>query len=798
LVEPVPDIAAPVGAGAGGLREARAALLERRRLRGRKFCTEYSDAADAWLAQLFARAGTERGVALIAVGGLGRRELAPESDLDLVLVHEGMRNISEVADAIWYPIWDAGLHLDHSVRTVKETVNVIGSDIKSALSLLTGRCVAGDARLAEHVVEEARARWRKRPRESLERLRSALEERWAQHGEFAFLLEPDVKLARGGLRDIEALQAAAAAAPVVARYLDDPRLDEAAEELLALRVALHATTKRRSDRLLLDDQDAVARRLGAADADELLPRTAAAARRISWTTDQVWRRIRSWLAGPGRARYARPVEDGIALHEDELLLDGTLSPATDSTLALRIAAASARSGIPMAPSTLERLETDATAPSEPWPRATRDALLDLLGCGPAAVPVLETLDHIGVLGRYLGEWHAVRSKPQRNVFHRYTVDRHLFETVAEASALTRTVHRPDLLLVGAWLHDIGKGFPGDHTDAGIPLMAAIARRMGFEEADVTTLANLVRDHLLLAETATGRDMSDEATIARVAERAGSVENLELLAALTEADSIATGPTSWGSWKAKLIEELVVRTRAHFAGVRQERAAPAPTGDQRALMSEGALKLIPERDRLTIVAPDRPGLLSIVAGVLAAERLSVRSAMGMSEDGMAVETYELDHTSREPNWSRIETHLVRAMRDPGSLDALLAERARPGSLPVRRGAAKLASPRVIVDNDATPRATIIEVRAPDGVGVLYRIARAIASCGGNIATVRALTLGHEVVDTFYVTDGRSGSKLTDTATLERLERAILNELRARAEPEAEPESESEPEPEPASG
>jgi [protein-PII] uridylyltransferase len=777
-------VSAPrVGQTAEGIREVRAALLAQRRLRGRRFCDEYTAAVDDWLEKLFAAAAREAGrsdaagFALVAIGGYGRRELCPASDLDLLLIHDGIKGIARIADALWYPIWDAGLNIDHSVRTIKETVGVVDSDLRSALALLTARRIAGDERLADDVIAKTRDRWVAKPRVTLERLRTAVDERWFQHGELAFLLEPDVKLSRGGLRDLDCAHAAALAAPVVAPFLEDPRLDEAGNELLALRVALHATTGRRRDRLLLEDQDAVARRLGFADADELMPGVAAAARRIAWATDQVWRRIETWLAGPRASTLGRPVAAGIAMHGEELALDGTVDPGADSALALRLAATSARSGLPIGAAALATLETDAAAPPEPWPAATRNAFVDLLGAGHAAVPLFETLDHLGVLGRYVREWQAVRSKPQRNAYHRYTVDRHSFEAAAEATLIARDVHRPDLLLVAALFHDLGKGFPGDHSTTGEGLMRTIAERMGFDEPDVDTLVRLVGNHLLLADTAMRRDLSDPATIEMVADRVGTIETLELLDALTRSDSIATGPAAWSAWKETLIEELVAKTRGHLVGVRQDQAAPEPTAEQREVMKERSLRLVPDGTRLTVVAPDRTGLLAIVAGALAVSGLAVRAATGLSEGGMAVEVFDLDFMGRQPDWMRLEADLERAFEDPEGLRARLADLGRTDRLPMRPGAAKTPEPRVLFDNEATPRATIVEVRAPDGVGVLSRIARALAGSGCDIGVVRALTLGHEVVDVFYVTDGPSGNKITEQERLSVLERRILDELEA---------------------
>jgi [protein-PII] uridylyltransferase len=206
--------------------------------------------------------------------------------------------------------------------------------------------------------------------------------------------------------------------------------------------------------------------------------------------------------------------------------------------------------------------------------------------------------------------------------------------------------------------------------------------------------------------------------------------------------------------------------------------PTLTEEQRRLAADKQLRVVRDGQRLTVVAPDRRGLLAMIAGVLAANGLAVRSAAGLSEDGMAVDVFDLDLTGpAEPKWARFEADLARALQDPESVEARLAQRSDGGRLPRRPGAARVAPPRVLVDNESTPRATIVEVRCPDGVGVLSRIARSLARCDCNIGTVHALTLGQEVVDTFYVTDVTTGTKVTDSERLGRIESTILGELAA---------------------
>src|SRR5947209_15836322 len=471
-------------------------LLANRRLTGSAFCRAHAALVESWLIELL---GAEEDVCLVAVGGLGRRELCPYSDLDLLLLHRGRRDVGAVAERLWYPIWDAGLSLDHSVRTVKQALSVADADLKAAIGLLDARPIAGDQALGDALVEQMRGLWRRRARRWLQTLADATEERHRRAGEVAFLLEPDLKEGRGGLRDVHARRAVAVAAPLVDE--SDTTLVGPNEVLLAARVELHRRAGRAAERLLLQEQDAVAAALGYSDADALMRAVSGAARTIAFAGDDTWRRVRSWLAGP-RGRKAggdRVLGRGLALREGEVVLTPDADPGADRSLVLRAAAAATVVGAPLSSVALDRLAAEGSPPGDPWPDEARHALVALLGSGPPLIPIVEALDQRGLVARVLPEWTPVRSRPQRNAYHRFTVDRHLWEAAVEASVLTRNVSRPDLLLVAAWLHDLGKGYPGDHSAAGVALMNRIASRIGFDESDADVLVKLVRHHLLLAE-----------------------------------------------------------------------------------------------------------------------------------------------------------------------------------------------------------------------------------------------------------------------------------------------------------
>jgi [protein-PII] uridylyltransferase len=402
-------------------------------------------------------------------------------------------------------------------------------------------------------------------------------------------------------------------------------------------------------------------------------------------------------------------------------------------------------------------------------------LVELLGCGPAAVATIEALDQRGLWTRILPEWSHTRSRPQRNAYHTFTVDRHLVEAAVGAAALTGRVERPDLLLVGSLLHDIGKGLPGDHTVVGMELVRRLATRMGFDPADVATLVALVEHHLLLPDVATRRDLDDPGTIDLVAEAVGDEPTLRLLAALTEADSLATGPAAWGGWKAQLVADLVERTAHVLAGgsLGDVPRDPFPTEAHLALMAAGDQVLDGRDDTLTVVTADRPGVFSRIAGVLALHGLAVREASAYSsDDGVALARFRVE-SSFGPvvPWDRVVDDLAKAFAGHLALTARLHDRARTYA-PRRAAAATPVRSGVSFDNRASAVATVIDVLAPDSVGLLHRITRAMAELELDIRSAKVTTIGPQVVDAFYVRAG-DGGKLTDEAVCREVERAILH-------------------------
>ena len=777
--------AEPLSAGPSAYREARRELLGRpvaSRPARRRALTALTD---DWLTAVFEASGAEAlGACLVAVGGYGRGDLTAGSDLDLLLVlpdrvDPSDARVAEVVDRLWYPVWDSGVPVDHSVRTPAEVRRAAAQDIRVILGLLDARPIAGDIPLGERVASAILADWRALARTRLDEVRSSVEARRARQGDAAHLLEPDLKESYGGLRDAGILDAVAAS-----WVTDVPRegLDEVRSSLLDVRDSLHDCAleegRRPSDVLRTQDQEDVARRLGLDGRDAMLRELGEAARAVAYASDTMWHRVsrlqrgradrgvrrRLRRAGPERV----PLADGVVVHDGEVALSADARPDRDPVLVLRFAAAAAQAGLPVSPAAVARLARESAPMPVPWPADARDALVSLLGSGVGLVPVWEALDQHGLIVRLIPEWAAVRSAPQGNPVHLYRVDRHLVETASASAAHLREVSRPDLLVLGALLHDIGKGHPGDHSEVGAELSDVIAERMGWDAADREVLVRLVRHHLLLPDTATRRDLDDPLTAEQVAAAVGSVETLDLLRALTYADAAATGPGAWSEWKAALVDDLTARTRTRLSGALPP-APPAMAERHAHLLAAEGVALVLEAgspaSRVIVAAPDRPGLLGAIAGVLAVHRLEVKAADTETVGDRAITAWTVVPFYGDfPALDLVRSDILRALAGEWDVRERLAHR--------RRGTTG-APPRVDFVPGAASDADVLEVRAHDEPALLHRIGEAIRDAGASITAARIETLGSEAVDVFYLRaagGGRLGS-----AERARVVGAVLDRL-----------------------
>jgi [protein-PII] uridylyltransferase len=788
-------------------KQDRVALLASPSLvRGRELVDQLTDLTFRFLESITQLQTWSSGWALVATGGTGRRELCPGSDVDLLLLHPKKvpdKDLAAFGEALWYPLWDAGLSVTPGVHTVESATELGDREVLSAASWLDAVLVAGDHATFDAFGESTTRSRHKHAKRQISELIDVSGLRHERSGDVAFLLGPDLRDGHGGLRDLLVLRyIAATGLDGVSDALEhDPdALTRERDAVLAARAELHRCTARPHDVLALQEQDAVAASLGIftpneiPDADAMLAQVSSAARTIAWCYDETARRVVALLDRKRASRFGKALKlsTDIALQSGEVVLADGVDPSTDPSLLLRVGAAAALNKLPISRDTLQQLAQHAPHLDDLWPARARHALVALLGAGPAAIDVIEALDHHNLIARVLPEWATVRAKPQRNAYHRFTVDRHLVEAAVNASNLVRSVARPDLLLIGTWLHDIGKGYPGDHTEVGVVLMRSIAARMGFIGAEIETLVAAVQFHLLLPETATRRDLSDPAVINNVARLVGDVDTLQLLRALTEADSLATGPTAWSPWKGQLCDDLVNRVERVLAGHRPPEAslpvgvdvdaALAAVRSGQDLSIQAAVDVTSsELTVLTVAAVDRTGLISALTGSLAVSGIEVLGAdMWTTADGIALDVLRVTRRlGGATDWSRVDQLIRGALSGSVDLRAELDKRSKSYASRQQMKRQQGAAAEVLVDDDIEERATVVEVRAPDQLALLFRVATTLTGLGLDIRAAKVTTLGHDVVDSFSVVrvlpDGTRSKAATSGPSNSEVRTAILNEL-----------------------
>jgi len=718
---------------------------------GRAWCEAWSDAVDEALGVLSAAVVAEQRLAVVAVGGYGRRELCPASDVDLLLLYDRIEQptLEFAVREIVYPLWDAGLTVGYAVRNRREAIGAI-DEVDTATAMLDLRTIAGDRGFAHLVRIEVLRRLRQRPHRFLRSLRDADHARKRKAGDAAEALEPDLKNGAGGLRDVQSLAWAAAALvgvsgldPLVpAGYLgaaDRPRLVKAREQLLAARVGLHlatgalpAATTTKNEVLRLDLQDAVAERLGHEDRDDhelaahgLLRELFLAARTVDHVHRRAWSLIDADLAR-GARRRRRPTERE---HDGFELVDGVLRlPAAQDTAATelpsRLFAALADTGAVLDRASAARLRRQAEdAPDAwAWTDRQRDRFVGVLWRGQVMLPALAELDDVGVLTALLPQWVLLRGRPQRNPYHRFSLDRHAWHAAAGlgdlvrrepwAAEALRLVDDREGLLLGVLLHDVGKAVGEPHSETGVPLATDIAARMGASAGTIDLVGRLVGQHLLLSDAARKHDVTDPVLVRRLASEVADRSTLACLHLLSAADGLATGPTAWTSWTASLVNTLFTKVSA----VLEEQDGPAGGAADRE--REAAVETVREAQRL---APE-----------LGADAADVR-----------------DHLALLP------TRYARSVSPRAVVRHTLMAAMAPGPTEVRT--------RVTPGEDYVPedegRVDELDVVALDHPGWFAKVAGVVALHGGSILAADAFGRADGLaVDTFKVRppEGTSGT------------------------------------------
>ena len=735
---------------------------------------------------------------LVAVGGYDRGELSPYSDIDLLIV--AAKRPAEGRDAvrpILYPLWDSSLQVGHALVTPADAIERATKDIDAATSLLAARFITGDEELFGELIDRRRRWVRSNMRKVVRRILESTAVRHRMGDRAGWALAPDLKEDLGGLRDAHMVSWLQTATETTT---ENDEIVRAAELLIAVREALHLEAERKVDRIRLDLQPKVATRAGLTGpdaADDLMAQVHAAARTIEYrsrlASDAIAQQV---LGGPRRSGFARRVAEGVRLDDGLLHLEtgheGIVGP-------LRLLAGHATTGHRVARGALEAMERQFDRdPLDRWDSPTRETFLTLLR-GEHADRALELLDHAGGWPTLLPELSNIRGRAQHDPYHRYTVDAHSFLAVAE---VTRAITQDDIALsavtevtdtdplyVAALLHDVGKGSGEDHSVAGERIARAAATRMGMTHEQVNEIAALVLHHLLLADTATRRDLDDGSVIEKTAKTIGSPSRLRLLYVLTVADGRATGPAAWSQWKATLVRELYrkslialetgaipIRSDALMRAREIEAYEPSLAGRADSVLAtlppsyldSASVPDMVDEIRLLLQAPgsgevryridesneagqtvitvctrDRPGTLARAAGVLALNRISVLHAQAYStSDGLALERFIVSRPD-DSSFDDFERHITDAYSGRLALEAHVERKARD----YRPSGPVQAEVRVV--DDASQDSTVVEVRAPDALGLLYAITAGLSDLDLDIHVAKIDTLGARVVDVFYV-------------------------------------------------
>ena len=817
--------------------------------------------------------------AVLAEGGYGRAELNPGSDVDLLFLYHWKVNpfVESVAEKILYTLWDTGLRVGHSVRSVPECVRLAARDLKVKTALLDTRFLCGDLVLFG---EFDRAMKRDiLPKNQDRFFQDKIAESEARHesyGGSVYLLEPQIKEGEGGLRDlhtalwmarvkykIENLRQLVQKGVVNERELAG--VLEARDFLWRVRNTLHFLSNGHQDQLTFEYQERVAAILGYRDRDER--RAVEAFLQDVYTHADRVHRFAALIqdrclekAQPYR-RFGRPfgreIRPGVRILDREISIEDPERIEEEPVELIRLYLEAQRHGVSLSSRTRGALQRLAPLLDE-----RRDspeivgAFLEILRGPSRVVETLREMHASGVLGHLVPEFGALYRTVIRDLHHIYTVDEHTLRGVAELERLhqghyrescpllTQVIHQIDrleVLYLAMLLHDVGKGHGQGHSERGAHLALAAAARMGLHPDDARQIADLVRHHLLMSHIAQRRDLQDDRVIVEFARQIGSIEVLNKLYVMTFADMRSVAPTVWNNWrdlelgelymralevleqgefvaeepearaervKQRLREELGVREPA-LAGPLEDMLTTMPASyflttpgerfahhvrllrdfrrDTPTLLA--SVRHFPEREfsEFTVCTRDRPGLFSMIAGALAAQRINILGAViTTSEDGVALDVFRVSHgphgrVLEDERWQRVRESLEKVISGEIDVGQLVA-RSRRGALLEKKVLPSIAS-EVTVDNEDSERYTLFEISTRDEIGLLYTITQGIRALGCRIHIAKISTVLDHVYDVFYVSD-LEGRKITDPAKLEEIRAGLEARLAGAGGPPGE--------------
>jgi len=772
-------------------------------------------------------------LALIAVGGYGRGVLAPFSDLDLLFLRpwKTTPRTESVAEFVLYVLWDLGLKVGQSTRSVDDCLALARSDMTVRTALLEARPLAGDRALTDSFIETFRAQVaRADPRPFIA---AKLDERDTRHqksGAVRYRVEPNVKDGKGGLRDLNTLfwiaRSLAPESPLGARVLDDlltsrerRTFEEAFDFLWRVRAHLHLIAGRAEEKLTFDLQPEVARRMGwrgrgdEPAVERFMRRYFIVARDVGALTRAISAKLearqqKSALSLsrliPGRRRKLGV--EGFVEDRGRLSVTGADIFAADPGKLLTLFRVADTHDLDLHPdafSAVTRSLSLITPSLRRDPEAAR-TFLDILAHGQRPYRVLTLMNETGLLGRFLPEWGRIVGQTQFNMYHAYTVDEHTLQAIgiindiargklkADHPLSTGIVHRIgdfEALMLAMMLHDVGKGGDRGQLEDGAIAARRACERLGVDSRRIELVEWLVRNHLAMSDYAQKRDVSDPDTIRAFAGLVGDPEHLRTLLVLTVADIRAVGPGVWNSWKGQLMRDLYDRTEALFRGEdvrRDDPLAEFPNLVERARTAGTAVEALPPAagddaatTRIAVAARDRPGLFAALAAALSTAGADVVGArVATAGDGTALDVFEvrdgagLPYGRAEPRrLKRLLTRLeAAARRDTPPEPAASVEVSR-------RRAAFRVRPVVLIDARASDTAVVIEVSGADRPGLLAELARVLSAHKLSIRSAHVASFGERAVDSFYVVDGR-GRKPTVGSRTDALRDALETVLDQR--------------------
>ena len=790
------------------------------------------------------------GFALVALGGYGRRELYPFSDIDLMLLYEPAQKdeLNTLVEAILYPLWDTGLEVGHAVRTPEECLIDAAEDFFFRVAMLDARLIAGSASLFAKLTGMYNTAYIEgRRQEFLDDMLTQRLKRETQFGRHTYLLEPHIKESCGGFRDIQSmiwtahvmfgLKDLAALRQAGLLSVDEfNRFEQAQDYLIRIRNRLHYVSGRKNDQLFFDHQEEMAQAFGYSNEKDMLAvehfmrEVYAHMQTISVTADLFFEHVGEVLGSEDGLEAAKVLEPGIELRHNKVHLAKTALIRSQPKLFMRLFHQSAKTGKPLHFRTRKAITANLELVDDKLRHSRRNAKLFLaILVGSEPFRVLEDMLDTGFLAAYLPEFATVQSLAQHDVYHVFTVDRHLLQAIDELkklqeseSSIYASVSMPHVLFLAGLLHDIGKGFGQGHAQRGAELARQIGARIGLAAEELETLDFLVCNHLFLSHSALRRDLEDEEFVMRCAARVETAEKLAMLYLLTIADARATGPTVWNDWKGALLLELYLKlallldrkdlsrqeqTRSVELGVqwiREKVTELLPAGEkadfnffsddyllsfppevivqhmaQAKLLQKQEVLFFHEQSEeswsILIMTRDRPGLLARIFGVLALHNLNVLAAKIFTwADGTAVDSIEVSSAISETydwqDWAAMEKELNLAIMQRLGLEYRLSRKLAPMRSKSQRTQPRLAA-KVAIDNKASEFYSVIEVFSEDRIGILYEITKTLSDFGISIYRARIGSKADQVVDVFYVLDN-DGKKIEDPDFKNELRQGLL--------------------------